>query len=94
VTHGKTEGTIEPNSRVGEAGGPDEAKGSPFGGRVFRPRNVASFLLALAVLYLVYRQLLDLDWRQAWASVRGANPGLFALAFVAFYCSFPLRALR
>jgi uncharacterized protein (TIRG00374 family) len=94
VTHGKTEGTIEPNGRVGEAGCLDEAKRSPFGGRVFRPRNVASFLLALAVLYLVYRQLLGLDWHQTWTSVQGANPRLFVLALVAFYCSFPLRALR
>jgi uncharacterized protein (TIRG00374 family) len=61
---------------------------------VFRLRNVVSFLLALAVLYLVYRELLGLDWREAWASVQGANPGLFALALAIFYCSFPLRALR
>lgn len=25
---------------------------------------------------------------------RGVNMGLFALAFIVFYCSFPLRALR
>ncbi len=61
---------------------------------MFRLRNVASFLLALVVLYLVYRQLLGLDWREAWASVRGANAGLFALAFAIFYCSFFVRALR
>ena len=61
---------------------------------MFRPRNIASFLLALAILYLVYRQFLGLDWREAWASVRGANPGLFVFAFAVFYCSFPLRGLR
>jgi uncharacterized protein (TIRG00374 family) len=61
---------------------------------VLRPRNVVSFLLALAVLYLVSRQLLGHDWHEAWASVRGANAGLFALALAVFYCSFPLRAVR
>jgi glycosyltransferase 2 family protein len=42
----------------------------------------------------MYRELLGLDWREVWASVRGANAWLFALAFTIFYCSFPLRALR
>jgi uncharacterized protein (TIRG00374 family) len=37
---------------------------------------------------------LGLNWHEAWASVRGVNAGLFALALVAFYCSFPLRGLR
>jgi len=62
--------------------------------RALRPRNVASFLLALAVLYLVYQELLGLDWREPWTTVRGASAGLFALAFAVFYCSYPLRALR
>jgi glycosyltransferase 2 family protein len=57
-------------------------------------RNVASFLLAVAVLYLVYRQFLGLDWGETWASVSGVNAWFFALAFLVFYCSFPLRALR
>jgi glycosyltransferase 2 family protein len=57
-------------------------------------RKVESFLLALVVLYLVYRQLSGLDWGQAWASVRGANMWLYALAFAVFYSTFFLRALR
>jgi uncharacterized protein (TIRG00374 family) len=94
VADGKAKITTVPDRRPGEAGGPDEARGAPLGGRVFRPRNIASFLLALGVLYLVYRQFLGLDWREAWASVREASLGLFALAVVVFYCSFPLRGLR
>ncbi|MBV9454216.1 MAG: flippase-like domain-containing protein [Rubrobacter sp.] len=62
--------------------------------RVFRVRNIASFVLALGILYLVYRQLLGLDWGAVWASVRGADAWLFALAFAIFYCSYPVRALR
>src|SRR5215213_7564331 len=43
---------------------------------------------------VVYRQVLSLDWQEVWTTVQGASPVLFALAFLIFYCSFPLRALR
>ena len=80
--------------RAGKTSG-DEAVGkSPLGRHVFRPRNVVSFLLALTVLFLVSRQLLEVDWGKVWASIREANGWLFALAFLVFYCSYPLRALR
>ncbi len=94
MAEGKGKTTTVPDGRPGKASGSDEARKSPLGRRVFRPRNVASFLLGLAVLYLVYRQFLGLDWGEAWASMRGANAWLFALAFLVFYCSFPLRGLR
>src|SRR5919202_5490192 len=67
---------------------------SGLGQHVFRLRNVASLLLVLAILCLVSWQLLDLDWREVWVSVQGANVEFFTLAFLIFYCSFPLRALR
>src|SRR5215218_1597463 len=66
----------------------------PLGRRIFSVRNVASFLLAVTILYLMYREFLGVDWGETWASLRGANAALFALAFAVFYCSFPLRALR
>jgi uncharacterized protein (TIRG00374 family) len=62
--------------------------------RAFRVRNIASFVLALGILYLVYKQLLGLDWDEVWASISGANAWLFVLAFALFYCSYPVRALR
>jgi uncharacterized protein (TIRG00374 family) len=89
----KAQETIEPSGLPGETPGNNTTDGSP-GRRVFRLRNAVSFLLALVVLYLVYRELLGLDWREVWTSIRGANAGLFVLAFAVFYCSFPLRALR
>src|SRR3954451_7151708 len=90
----RAQGTIELSKPTDNTPWGDTAGGSPLGQRVFRLRNVVSFMLALAVPYLVYRELLGLDWREAWTSVQGANLGLFALAIVIFYCSFPLRALR
>ena len=96
MLHAKTKERVAPGFSPGAAPGEDEAAGgsSPLCRRALRPRNVASFLLALAVVYLVYRSFSELDWREAWASVRGADAGLFALAFAVFYVTFPLRALR
>jgi uncharacterized protein (TIRG00374 family) len=84
---------LEP-SRLPKTQREDAASAPPIGRRVFRVRNVASFLLALGILYLMCRQLLGLDWIEVWASVQGANMWLFALAFAVFYCSYLVRALR
>jgi glycosyltransferase 2 family protein len=88
------QGTVELSKPPYKTPADTTAGSTPLGGRVFSVRNVASFLLAVAVLYLMYREFLGVDWGEALASVREANAWLFALAFVIFYCSFPLRALR
>src|ERR687890_286130 len=90
----RVQGTIELNKPQGEIPVAGVAGAPPLARRIFSVRNVASFLLAVAVLYLMYREFLGVDWGEVWVSVRGANAWLFALAFVTFYCSFPLRALR
>jgi uncharacterized protein (TIRG00374 family) len=64
------------------------------GRRLVRLRTAASFFLGLAILYLAYRRGFDLEWRELWTHVTDANHALLALAFAAFYCSFPVRALR
>src|SRR5919199_5001085 len=94
MTDNRAQATIELSRRPDNTPREDATGNPPLGRRMFRLRNVASFLLALVVLYLVYRQLLGLDRGEMWASMRGASAGLFALAFAVFYCSFPLRALR
>jgi uncharacterized protein (TIRG00374 family) len=91
----RARGAIELGEPVAKTPGDDVVSGTPsLGGRILSLRNGASVLLALVVLYLVYRQFLSLDWREVWTSVRGASAVLFALALVIFYCSFPLRAAR
>src|SRR5918997_506672 len=90
----RARGTLELNKPQGEISVAGAAGAPPPGRRIFSVRNIASFLLAVAVLYLMYRELLGVDWGETWVSVWGANAWLFALAFVTFYCSFPLRALR
>src|ERR687889_272645 len=90
----RAQGTIELSKPLDKQPVQDAVGVPPLGRRIFSVRNVVSFLLAVAVLYLVYRQVLGLDWRETWASVSGANAWFFALAFLIFYCSFPLRGLR
>jgi uncharacterized protein (TIRG00374 family) len=85
---------FEPSKPPREISGENLADGAPFGQRIFSLRNILSILLTLAILYLVYRELLGFDWREVWTSIQGANVWLFALAFAIFYCSFPVRALR
>ena len=76
--------------------GGDAAAGSvsSLGQRLFRPHTAVSFLLGLAVLYLVYRRGFGLEWGALWSHVASANLALLLLAFAVFYCSFPIRALR
>src|SRR5829696_5173882 len=86
--------TVEPSRRSDASPREGAAAGPPLRQRIFSLRNIASVFLTLLVLYLVYRQVLSLDWQEVWTTVQGASPVLFALALVIFYCSFPLRALR
>ena len=61
--------------------------------RVRRPQTLISFGVALAILWYFFRRL-DIDLAAVWGNVRRANPGIYALGFVAFYGSFLLRARR
>jgi glycosyltransferase 2 family protein len=71
----------------------EEAQAPSLGRRFFNLRTLLSFALGFAILaFLFTRVQIDvgaiLDW------VRQANPALLLLAFVAFYATFPVRALR
>lgn len=94
MTENRAPATIELNGHPDRIPRDEVAGSPPLGRRIFSPRNIASILLTLGCLYLVYRQLLGLDWREVWSRVQGADAGLFALAFAVFYGTFFLRALR
>lgn len=71
----------------------EESRPPSLGKRFFNLRTLLSFALGFAILaFLVTRVQIDvgaiLDW------VRQANPALLLAAFVAFYATFPVRALR
>jgi uncharacterized protein (TIRG00374 family) len=61
--------------------------------RILRPQTFVSFGLAVVILIFFLRRL-DIDPAAVWAQVRQANPWLYALAFVAWYSTFLLRAVR
>ncbi len=77
---------------VGEADGSPTGPGS-LAERVRRPQTLISFAVAAAILWFFFRRL-DIEPAAVWANVRQANPGIYALGFVAFYGSFLLRARR
>ena len=71
----------------------EEARPPALGKRFFNLRTLLSFALGFAILaFLFTRVQIDvgaiLDW------VRQANPYLLGAAFIAFYATFPVRAVR
>ena len=79
-----------PANDVPEVEGP---KAPSLGKRFFNFRTLLSFGLGFAILaFLVTR--VQIDFGAIVDRVRQANPALLALAFVAFYATFPIRAYR
>lgn len=63
------------------------------GRRFFRPQTLISFVIA-GFIVLFFFQRLDVDYGDIWANVQETNLAIYALAFVPFYGSFLLRAMR
>ena len=78
-----------PNSLNGE----EKAEEISLGKRFFNLRTLISFVVAFGILFLVFWKL-DVDFGETWAVIRGCDPVFYALAFVSYYLSFPLRAVR
>lgn len=73
---------------------PDVSERSMSLGRRLRsPQTLVSFAIAFALIFLIFRRL-DINFSAVWANVRQANPWLLALGFLAYYVSFPIRAVR
>jgi glycosyltransferase 2 family protein len=64
--------------------------------RLLNVRTIASLLFGLFLLFLLFRLVFgeDFDWGQVVRLIGEANPGFLALAFVAYYATFPLRSYR
>src|SRR5688572_2186315 len=63
------------------------------GKRFFNLRTLGSFVLAVGLLAFFVTRL-DLDFEKVMSHLRSVNLGLFGLAIVLHYASFPLRGLR
>lgn len=64
------------------------------GRRLRDPRTIGSIIFGLALLFLLFRILLDVDFEATWALITAANVGLLLVAVVAYYATFPLRGFR
>jgi glycosyltransferase 2 family protein len=61
--------------------------------RVLNWRTIGSVIFAIVLLVLAFYTL-GVDLEATWQLILGANVGYLALAFVAYYLTFPLRAFR
>lgn len=62
--------------------------------RLRQPRTIASFVVPLVLLVLVFRVALDVSVERLAAGIGQANGWLLVAAFVVYYLGFPLRGAR
>lgn len=76
----------EPNEGVAE-------RGFSLKERFLNIRTFISIAIAFAIIVFVFRGF-DINLADVWGQMRQINPALYLLAFVLFYVTFPIRALR
>ncbi len=87
-------GAIDPaHSTHGDVSEAVAEEGISFARRLRQPRTILSFLVAIVIIVLVVTRL-NINLREVWRNVRGANPLLLLCAFGVYYLSFPVRSLR
>lgn len=64
--------------------------------RLLNLRTIGSLLFGVVLLFLLFRVVVgdDFDWGLVARLISEANPGFLALAFLAYYATFPLRSYR
>jgi hypothetical protein len=62
--------------------------------RLLNVRTIGSVIFGVALLYLLFRFVLDLDFAATWQRIVNADLGLLTAAFVVYYLTFPLRGYR
>ncbi len=71
-----------------------QAEPISLGQRLRQPRTIASVLVPIVVLVLIFVSLPGFKLDRLPGLILGANPALLLAAFVVYYLSFPLRGLR
>ena len=61
--------------------------------RFFNVRTLISLVLAVGLIVVIFTQL-NVNFSQTWDHIKDCNPWYFALAFICYYLTFPIRALR
>ncbi|HET9416312.1 MAG TPA: lysylphosphatidylglycerol synthase transmembrane domain-containing protein [Candidatus Limnocylindria bacterium] len=64
--------------------------------RLLTWRTIGSAIFGIVLLYLLSRFIFgeDFDWGEVWRLVTEADLGFLALAFLAYYATFPVRGFR
>jgi len=93
TTHAPTEEAPEEPARIIEVEEVDTSGAPSLGKRFFNFRTLLSFGLGFAILAFLFTRV-QVDVGAILDRVRQANPWLLALALIAFYATFPVRALR
>ena len=57
-------------------------------------KTIGSIIFALALLFLLFRVVLNVNLARTWDYIAAANPLFLLLAFLAYYATFPLRGWR
>jgi uncharacterized protein (TIRG00374 family) len=61
--------------------------------RFFNFRTLISLVLAVGLIVVIFTQL-NVDFAEMWSKIKSCNPWYYALGFICYYLTFPLRALR
>ena len=61
--------------------------------RILNWKTIASVIFAFVVLFLAF-QTLGVNLGRTWSLILQANLGFLALAFLAYYLTFPIRGFR
>lgn len=62
--------------------------------RFLNLRTIGSIVFGLAILYFLFRVVLNIDFGATWQRITAANPVYLALALLAYYATFPVRGYR
>jgi uncharacterized protein (TIRG00374 family) len=62
--------------------------------RFLNVRTIGSIVFGVAILFLLFRVVLNVDLGATWAQIARANPLFLLLGTIAYYATFPLRGLR
>jgi uncharacterized protein (TIRG00374 family) len=62
--------------------------------RFLNLRTIGSIVFGVAMLFLLFKVVLNIDFGATWAHIAGADPLLLGLAVLCYYATFPLRGVR
>lgn len=62
--------------------------------RILSVRTIGSVAFGVALLVLLFRVVLDIDFSETGSVLAGADLALLALAWLAYYATFPMRGFR